>query len=205
MTWLSHKEEGDAPPALNTMTVKSPLHYRTQTEESSDSSFLYTPTADSESLSPFDLQGQAGDYVSRNDHVGNQHLQPPLEAPAEVWVQGSLNPEEANHVQSAQASTKAPEGKKIPRPSNAWILYRSDRIAAMRAGMREGDPKPTQADLSKQFGNDWKHESQATKSYYERLSEQAREEHALKHPGRHQVHLETSSDQSDTSSCRLEV
>ena len=75
------------------------------------------------------------------------------------------------------------EVKRVPRPPNAWILYRSDCIQKMRAEMPEGARKPTQADLSKQFGEQWRNESEEVKTIYERLAEAAREEHAQKHPG----------------------
>lgn len=79
--------------------------------------------------------------------------------------------------------TPAGEAKRVPRPPNAWILYRSDCIQKMRAEMPEGARKPTQADLSKQFGEQWRNESEEVKTSYERLAEAAREEHAQKHPG----------------------
>ena len=79
--------------------------------------------------------------------------------------------------------TPAGEAKRVPRPPNAWILYRSDCIQKMRAEMPEGARKPTQADLSKQFGEQWRNESEEVKTSYERLAEAAREEHAHKHPG----------------------
>lgn len=73
--------------------------------------------------------------------------------------------------------------KRVPRPPNAWILYRSDCIAKLRASLAEGAPKPTQADLSKQFGEKWRNENPETKAHYERLAEIARDEHAVKYPG----------------------
>ena len=73
--------------------------------------------------------------------------------------------------------------KRIPRPPNAWILYRSDKIAKMRASMPEGAPKPTQADLSKQFAAQWRDESEGVKSNYERLADLARGKHIAKYPG----------------------
>ena len=73
--------------------------------------------------------------------------------------------------------------KRVPRPPSAWILYRSDCIQKMRAEMPEGARKPTQADLSKQFGEQWRNESKEVKTSYERLAEAAKEEHAQKHPG----------------------
>lgn len=73
--------------------------------------------------------------------------------------------------------------KKIPRPPNAWILYRSNCIAEMRKNMPEGAPKPTQADLSKVFAEQWRNEAEEVKAEYERQSEAAREEHAIKYPG----------------------
>lgn len=80
-------------------------------------------------------------------------------------------------------TAEVPE-KRIPRPPNAWILYRSDCISKMRANMPEGAPKPTQANLSKQFGEKWRNESPDVKAHWDRLAEIARDEHAAKYPGK---------------------
>lgn len=73
--------------------------------------------------------------------------------------------------------------KRPPRPPNAWILYRSECIQKQRAERPPGARKPTQAELSKLFGEQWRNESEETKGGYERLAEAAREEHAQKYPG----------------------
>lgn len=79
------------------------------------------------------------------------------------------------------------EPKRPPRPPNAWILYRSDCIQHERATRPAGAPKPTQADLSKQFGGQWRKEPEAVKAEYERMAEAAREEHAQKYPGTYRL------------------
>ncbi|KAL7008267.1 hypothetical protein EMMF5_001996 [Cystobasidiomycetes sp. EMM_F5] len=71
---------------------------------------------------------------------------------------------------------------KVPRPPNAWILYRSDQIVQLRAKMPEGAARPTQADLSKIFGEQWRNETEAVKLKYEGAAEAARELHAQKYP-----------------------
>lgn len=81
-----------------------------------------------------------------------------------------------------EAVAAIPE-KRVPRPPNAWILYRSDCIQKLRANTVEGAPRPTQADLSKQFGEKWRNEDPEVKARYERLAEIARDDHAIKYPG----------------------
>lgn len=75
------------------------------------------------------------------------------------------------------------KNKRPPRPPNAWILYRSDCIQKHRENRPPGAPKPTQAELSKLFGEQWRNEPDEVKGGYERLAEAARDEHAQKYPG----------------------
>lgn len=75
------------------------------------------------------------------------------------------------------------EAKKPPRPPNAWILYRSSCIRKQRESRSPGAPKPTQAELSKLFGEQWRNEPEEVKAEYERQAEAAREEHTAKYPG----------------------
>lgn len=73
--------------------------------------------------------------------------------------------------------------KKIPRPPNSWILYRSDKIREYNASLPEGASKATQAYLSKHFAEMWKKESDDVRADYERQAEAVRDEHELKYPG----------------------
>ncbi|KAK9895860.1 hypothetical protein P389DRAFT_71007 [Cystobasidium minutum MCA 4210] len=74
------------------------------------------------------------------------------------------------------------DAKKPPRPPNAWILYRSDCIRKQRENRSPDAPKPTQAELSKLFGEQWRNESEDVKAEYERQAEAARDEHSAKYP-----------------------
>ncbi|KAI0044986.1 HMG-box, partial [Auriscalpium vulgare] len=71
---------------------------------------------------------------------------------------------------------------KPPRPRNAWILYRSDKIKDLPA-LEPGHPKRGQADVSKAISVMWNNETTDVRAEYERLAERAKEEHALKYPG----------------------
>ena len=67
-----------------------------------------------------------------------------------------------------------------PRPPNAWILYRSDRVREM--------PPPfpgqvrTQSDVSKAISAQWRNESEATRAEYERRAEIKKAEHHRLYP-----------------------
>lgn len=68
-----------------------------------------------------------------------------------------------------------------PRPPNAWILYRSDKL-------RELPPAPpgerrAQSDVSRLISTMWKQETDATRQYYERLADEKKQEHSIKYPG----------------------
>lgn len=74
-------------------------------------------------------------------------------------------------------------GKHIvaPRPPNAWILYRSDKLKSLppvQPGVRRA-----QAEVSRMLSDMWKEEGEETRSYYERLADEKKAEHSIKYPG----------------------
>jgi len=94
----------------------------------------------------------------------------------------AANPGTAVNTVEAQQQQRDAVPRKITRPPNAWILYRSKKIKEYNADLPEGAPKATQAFLSKHFAEMWKAESEEVRSVYERQAEAAREEHAMMHP-----------------------
>ncbi|EAU91357.1 pcc1 [Coprinopsis cinerea okayama7 len=76
----------------------------------------------------------------------------------------------------AQTSTVTP-----PRPPNAWILYRGDKLRELFEPV-PGQPRMSQADVSRIIGQMWRTESDATRMEYERRADEAKAEHAIKYP-----------------------
>lgn len=71
-------------------------------------------------------------------------------------------------------------GDQPPRPPNAWILYRSDRVREMPPPL-PGQLR-TQADVSKAISEQWRNESEATRAEYERRAEMKKAEHHAQYP-----------------------
>lgn len=69
-----------------------------------------------------------------------------------------------------------------PRPANAWILYRSDKMKDI-APTLPGQPKPPQADISKLIAAMWKSEQPEVRQHYEALSDMKKAEHLALYPG----------------------
>ena len=69
-----------------------------------------------------------------------------------------------------------------PRPPNAWILYRSDKLKSMPPPP-PGMPRRPQADISKTISLMWKSEPADVRSHYERLSDIKKAEHQARYPG----------------------
>ncbi|WVQ77003.1 hypothetical protein IAR50_006682 [Cryptococcus sp. DSM 104548] len=113
------------------------------------------------------------------------------------------------------SSSSGPKSKKekvndavIPRPPNAWIIYRSEILTRFKKGDKipgykqartdlglaplpdSDDESPEgksgkglpQADVSKVISYLWKHETKQNKAHYERQAALRKEEHALKYP-----------------------
>ncbi|KAI0743416.1 high mobility group box domain-containing protein, partial [Daedaleopsis nitida] len=72
--------------------------------------------------------------------------------------------------------------KKIPRPPNAWIIYRTDRLHEWRQGRSPNDPPVKQADISRLIAATWKVEPDHVKLEYEKRAAIAKAEHRKKYP-----------------------
>ena len=68
-----------------------------------------------------------------------------------------------------------------PRPPNAWILYRSDRLKELPP-LAQGERR-AQADVSRMISRMWKNETDETRQHYERLADEKKAEHSIKYPG----------------------
>ncbi|KAF8891704.1 hypothetical protein BD779DRAFT_1512553 [Infundibulicybe gibba] len=79
---------------------------------------------------------------------------------------------------SSAAPNPTTDKSKPPRPANAWILYRSDKLRAIKPG----DYK-AQGDVSKAIAAMWRAESPSMRKEYERRAEARKLEHAQMYPG----------------------
>lgn len=68
-----------------------------------------------------------------------------------------------------------------PRPPNAWILYRSDKLKSLPPE-QPGEQRRAQADASKLISEMWRNESEAVKLEYERLADAKKAEHQRLYP-----------------------
>ncbi|TDL26051.1 hypothetical protein BD410DRAFT_563645 [Rickenella mellea] len=68
-----------------------------------------------------------------------------------------------------------------PRPPNAWILYRSDKLREIPS-LNPGAPRLPQADISKQISAMWKNECEEVRAKYEYLANIKKTEHQAQYP-----------------------
>lgn len=83
-------------------------------------------------------------------------------------------------IMSGVTKSKAGAGAKAPRPPNAWIIYRSDKLQNMPPPP-EGKSR-TQADVSKIISAQWRAESAEVRAMYDDRAEIAKAEHARMYP-----------------------
>lgn len=102
------------------------------------------------------------------------------------------------HKRVSSVSKAQAAKARVPRPPNAWILYRSEKsqeIKDWRAQLQESrgenlngkgtkTSRQRQADMSREIAQMWKCESPQVKEHYVRLSEQMRQEHRRRYPVR---------------------
>jgi hypothetical protein len=84
-------------------------------------------------------------------------------------------------IMSGVAKNKTGAGAKPPRPPNAWIIYRSDKLQNLPPPPL-GQPKPTQAEVSKIIAAQWRAESDDVRALYDNRAETAKAEHARMYP-----------------------
>ena len=106
-------------------------------------------------------------------------LSPPSSAPTPV--SSPLNLTSQNTIMSGVVRNKAGAGAQPPRPPNAWILYRSDKLQELPPPPL-GHPKPTQAEVSKIISAQWRNEMEEVRALYEQRAEMAKAEHARLYP-----------------------
>lgn len=63
----------------------------------------------------------------------------------------------------------------IPRPANAWILFRRSRVTSL-------DGRPRQADCSKTLSNEWNAMPEDQKMPWRVLADQEKKKHKLQYP-----------------------
>lgn len=68
-----------------------------------------------------------------------------------------------------------------PRPPNAWILYRSDKLRSIQSDPSQ--PRRTQAEVSRLISELWKDEEGPTRAEYERRADARKAEHQRQYPG----------------------
>jgi hypothetical protein len=96
-------------------------------------------------------------------------------------VPPSSFPLSQHFVMSDVTKNKAGAGAKPPRPPNAWIIYRSDKLQNLPPPPL-GQPKPTQAEVSKIIAAQWRAESEDIRALYDQRAETAKAEHARMYP-----------------------
>ncbi|TIC25749.1 hypothetical protein E3Q12_00907 [Wallemia mellicola] len=102
-------------------------------------------------------------------------------ASTEALTAASISSEISDHPYNRPE--ERPKSKtKIPRPPNAWILYRSESIEEMKNTAGTDMSKLNQTELSKMIGIKWRSENIQVKHIYQEKANEARREHMLKYP-----------------------
>lgn len=96
-------------------------------------------------------------------------------------VPPSSIPLSQHFIMSGVAKKKEGAGAKPPRPPNAWIIYRSDKLQNLPPPPL-GQPKPTQAQVSKIIAAQWRAETDDIRALYDQRAETAKAEHARMYP-----------------------
>ncbi|EIN11947.1 hypothetical protein PUNSTDRAFT_142151 [Punctularia strigosozonata HHB-11173 SS5] len=92
--------------------------------------------------------------------------------------------ERPDHDDDHGADGDQPKQNHIPRPPNAWILYRKHMAAMLRQQRLDtpGERPLPQSMASKEIAERWRKESYEVKSQFERLAEIEKHKHAMQYP-----------------------
>ncbi|GAA5823190.1 hypothetical protein JCM11251_007518 [Rhodosporidiobolus azoricus] len=99
-----------------------------------------------------------------------------------LTAHGQLEPSPQQLRREKQQAKRMAEGR-IPRPPNAWMLYRSARVKEFAEREKQGGSRVTmQSDLSKIIGEMWRTEPLDVREAYAKLALAERDEHAKRYP-----------------------
>lgn len=88
-----------------------------------------------------------------------------------------VGPIRTNDTPTEGASSSATIKVQPPRPPNAWILYRSDKLRQLPPAKGRA-----QADVSKTISAMWKNETDTVRLFYERMADARKAEHQRLYP-----------------------
>lgn len=115
-------------------------------------------------------------------HPGDSRMQPSGSNKRDI-----VNTKHLEHAQTTQTSTRKVlprsfgKKSKIPRPPNAFILYRQH----WHPHYKQQSQSMHNNDISKEIGKRWRLETEEVKAKYRKLAEDLKENHAAQNPGYH--------------------
>ena len=118
--------------------------------------------------------------------VSSVDSQPQSKASTPVHVQSPQSygtPQSTNKVNvetKKVCGTYTASGEKIRRPPNAFMIFAKER----RREILYSNQRITNKEVSKRLGVEWRNLPEETRARYQKLSEELRQEHQLKYPGR---------------------
>jgi hypothetical protein len=157
----------DAPPAPPKSALPDPSSDSHQHQHPSSSSSWAQPT-----ISTFSASSSSFNHI----HIVQPYLQD--------TAAGSTGPTDlfSNSGIHFVGMGGPPSDGRPPRPANAWILYRSAKMKVLKEPHTSGQPRRTQADISKLIAEMWKNETPEMRQYYEAMSDMKKAEHLAQYP-----------------------
>lgn len=93
--------------------------------------------------------------------------------------EGADEGEEMDLDGQAQATTGSPQStEKIPRPPNAWILFRKEKSKELH----EANPRMSVGEVSAEASRQWKAMSDEDHAFYRQMAKEAAEQHKIQYP-----------------------
>lgn len=115
---------------------------------------------------------------------GQQPMSVPVEPARPKVMNVTVSSPPSLTVQSSpkkqQKCTCKADGSHIPRPRNAFILFRQQYHQRV---LDEGDMIKTNPDVSRELGRRWRDLSPKEKEHWNKLAEEEKKRHAEKYPG----------------------
>lgn len=103
-------------------------------------------------------------------------------SPADAPTPALVGDADSNADANAEVDAEAEVAVKVPRPPNAWILYRSDKVRELELRAGPSKPRRPQAEISKEISIMWKEELPEVKAGYEKAAAIKKAIHAAKYP-----------------------
>ncbi|CDR44049.1 CYFA0S13e02344g1_1 [Cyberlindnera fabianii] len=181
---VMHENKHTLPPLSHIITAAAlpfgqSSHSSTQQQAPTPPAPLQTTQLHHQRQHPHPQMSISSASEPRDMHHQRQLITPPSSTSSPVDKKDPPSPKYSSKQPTDRCTCKH-DGNHIPRPRNAFILFRQQHHQSV---LDEGNVIKTNPDVSRELGKRWRDLSAQEKDYWNKLAEEEKKRHAEKYPG----------------------